>query len=256
MDNHKVIGGSGFISSNAIISPNSLIAPSVRIYGPAVIKAHVILDSNVIIGYPSPVEQSQLKSHLRTGGSFIHGSFDDLLDSFVSTETVIEEGVIIRSGTVIYSGSHIDENADLAHNIMVRENCMIGRDTNVITGAQIMSTVHIGHGCRIAGTLCNRTRVGDCTSMLGHAMHRYKVGVPGLIEPSPKIGNGVIVGREVAIVGDVEIGNFSIVGAGAVVTKSIPSFTIWVGNPAVQVRTRNLEECQELYRKVKSYEGR
>src|SRR5579859_7876711 len=254
MRNDKVTGRrSVFISSKATISPNSLIAPSVQIYGPAIISPHVIIDSNVIIGYPSPVEQSYLKSHLYGLDSVESAAYEELLDSFVSAETVIEKGVVIRAGTVIYSGSYINEKADLAHNIVIRENCKVGRDTNVITGAQVMASVQIGHGCRIAGTLCNRTRVGNCTSMLGHAMHRYKVGVPGHTEPSPKIGNGVVVGREAAIIGDIELGNFSIVGAGAVVTKSVPPYTIWMGNPAVQVGIRNLEECQELKRKVKSY---
>ena len=244
----------GFISPRAVIAKSALCAPSVRVYGPAKIGTKVILGPNVIIGHPSPSEQTQLKSHLQSTRLIGSSAYDDIIDSFVIAETVIEEGTVIRSGTIVYSGTRIAKNADIAHACLIRENSRIGRDTLVVTGTQIMAAVVIGHGCRIAGTLCNRTRVGNCASMLGHAMHRYKVGVPGHIEPAPNIGDGATIGREAAIVGDVEIGNFAIVGAGAVVTKSIPANTIWIGNPATQAGVRKLEEYQELVKKVNSYE--
>lgn len=244
----------GFISPRAVIAENALCAPSVRVYGPARIGANVILGPNVIIGHPSPSEQTRLKSDLQSTRLIGSSAYDEIIDSFVIVETVIEEGTDIRSGTIVYSGTRIAKNADIAHGCLIRENCRIGRDTHVVTGTQIMAAVVIGHGCRIAGTLCNRTRVGNCASMLGHAMHRYKVGVPGHIEPAPNIGDGATIGREAAIVGDVEIGNFAIVGAGAVVTKPIPANTIWMGNPATQAGVRKLEDYQELVRKVNSYE--
>lgn len=244
----------GFISPRSMIAEKVLIAPSVRIYGAVTIGLNVILGPNVIIGHPSPSEQTQLKLRLQTNRLADNRPYDEIIDSFVLSETIIEEETIIRSGTIVYSGTHIDKNVDIAHNCLVRENCNIGRDTQIITGAQIMGSVTIGNGCRIAGTLANRTYVGNGSSMLGHAMHRFKIGVPGHIEFAPKIGKGVLVGRESAIIGGVEIGDFSIVGAGAVITKPIPEKTIWIGNPARQVGIRNLEEYQELVRKVESYE--
>lgn len=248
-------GSFGFISRNAVIGRNCIIAPTSRIFGAALIKDNVVIDHNVVIGYPSPKEQLQVKSLLKSEHFSNDPSFDELWDSWISSPTTIEEGCFIRSGTVIYSGSNIGQNVDVAHNVMIRENSAIGRDTQVITGAQIMASVIIGKGCRIAGTMCNRTEVGNCTSMLGHAMHKFKVGVPGFIEPSPKIGNGVIIGRESSIVGGVTIGDYAIVGAGAVITRSIPSCTIWLGSHAVQVKTRSEEEFLEVLRKVQAYEN-
>jgi acetyltransferase-like isoleucine patch superfamily enzyme len=40
----------------------------------------------------------------------------------------------------------------------------------------------------------------------------------------------------VTILGDVAIGGNSIIGAGSVVTKNIPSGQIWAGNPANMLR--------------------
>lgn len=48
----------------------------------------------------------------------------------------------------------------------------------------------------------------------------------------PIIGDNVDIGSNVVILGDISIGNNSIIGAGSVVTKSIPPNCIVVGNPA------------------------
>lgn len=48
----------------------------------------------------------------------------------------------------------------------------------------------------------------------------------------PTIGNDVIVGAQVVIIGDISIGNNVIIGAGSVVVKDVPSNCIIAGNPA------------------------
>lgn len=53
------------------------------------------------------------------------------------------------------------------------------------------------------------------------------------LTPSPvKIGKNVWIGSDCTILPGVEIGDGAIIGAGSVVTKSIPANTIAVGNPA------------------------
>lgn len=45
-------------------------------------------------------------------------------------------------------------------------------------------------------------------------------------------GGGVKIGAYAIILGDIEIGENAVIGAGAVVTKSIPAGATVVGNPA------------------------
>ncbi|WP_134113736.1 acyltransferase [Hypnocyclicus thermotrophus] len=47
-----------------------------------------------------------------------------------------------------------------------------------------------------------------------------------------KIGNNVWIGHSAHILGGVEIGDNVVIGAGAVVTRNIPPFSVAVGNPA------------------------
>lgn len=52
------------------------------------------------------------------------------------------------------------------------------------------------------------------------------------------IGNDVWIGRSAIILAGVELGNGAVVGAGAVVTKSVPPYGVVAGNPARFIRYR------------------
>ena len=52
----------------------------------------------------------------------------------------------------------------------------------------------------------------------------------------PTIGNNVTLGANVTILGDVKIGDYVTIGAGSVITKSVPDNCVVVGNPARIIR--------------------
>jgi len=56
------------------------------------------------------------------------------------------------------------------------------------------------------------------------------------VGPSPRIGNNVDIGSNVCILGDIEIGDNCIIGAGSVVVKSVPPNSVVVGNPGRVIR--------------------
>lgn len=61
----------------------------------------------------------------------------------------------------------------------------------------------------------------------------------GKTKPKPiKIGNDVWIGTRVIILPDVVIGDGSIIGAGAVVTHSVPEKAVVGGNPAKIIKYR------------------
>jgi len=53
----------------------------------------------------------------------------------------------------------------------------------------------------------------------------------------PIIGTGVIICPHAIIIGNIKIGNYSVIGAGAVVLKDVKSHSVVVGNPAKAIRT-------------------
>ena len=52
------------------------------------------------------------------------------------------------------------------------------------------------------------------------------------------IGNDVWIGTNVLIKSGVSIGDGAVIGMGSVVTKDVPDYEIWAGNPAKRIRTR------------------
>lgn len=97
----------------------------------------------------------------------------------------------------------------------------------------ISKTCKIGPGVKVAhpySTILNAESIGknftciQCTTL----------GVKG--NGRPVIGDNVLLGASVTIIGDVKIGNNVTIGAGAVVVKDIPDNAIAVGNPARIIR--------------------
>ena len=77
--------------------------------------------------------------------------------------------------------------------------------------------------------------------MLGS--HDYEFGdtIPYGIHTTYKnviIDDFVWLGQDVTICGNVHIGEGAIVGAGSVVTKNIPPYQVWAGNPARYIKDR------------------
>lgn len=148
----------------------------------------------------------------------------------VSADVMITGFGVIQIG----SGTTVDRGARLfAHQ---------GR------GLKIGEMVGIGHNSIISAADGGKVRIGD-NSMLGPnvvvvaADHEFaRTDVPmrfqGHVGRDIEIGGDVWIGANCVVVGGVSIGDGSIVAAGAVVTKDIPSRQIWGGVPARFIRDR------------------
>lgn len=121
--------------------------------------------------------------------------------------------------------------------ILIRKmGCHIGKntffgdyvrmDTSYADMIYIGDYTHVTSGCRL---LCHQRDltgycVGDNAASLG-----YKTG-------EIHIGKGVMVGMETIIMPGVTIGDGAIIGAGSIVTRDIPAWTIATGRPARVVK--------------------
>ena len=76
----------------------------------------------------------------------------------------------------------------------------------------------------------NNVTLSDCRLLLHDASTKLALGFSkvGCI----KIGNNVFVGADAIILPNVSIGDYCIIGAGAIVTKDVPTNSVVVGSPA------------------------
>lgn len=100
---------------------------------------------------------------------------------------------------------------------------------------QISYSTRIGYGFKVVhpyATVINAQSIGDNFSCL----HCTTLGAKGKYKPI--IGNNVILGANVLILGGVHIGDNVIIRAGSVVVKDVPENAIVVGNPGRVIKYR------------------
>lgn len=94
------------------------------------------------------------------------------------------------------------------------------------------------HGAR--GTVINpNTVIGNNVSV----RQNTTIGAKGFHDSQkcPRIEDDVTVGPNACVIGDITIGHHSVIGAGAVVVKDVPAYSVVAGNPAKVIRMLNPE---------------
>lgn len=121
----------------------------------------------------------------------------------------IERGARFGDGLTIGNGSGIGANSNIPSAVVIGENVMMGQEVLMFTS--------------------------------NHRTDRLDVpmGAQGFTETKPIIiGNDVWIGARVTVLPGVHIGDGAVVGACSVVTKDIPPYEIWAGNPAHFIKSR------------------
>jgi len=151
--------------------------------------------------------------------------------SYFAHETaVIDEGCVIGEGTKIWHFSH------------VMPNCIIGERCNIGQNVVVSPEVKLGNNVKIQNNVSLYTGV-ECEDdvFLGPSMVFTNVtnprsGVNRRDQYSKTVvKKGASIGANATIVCGHDIGQFAFIGAGAVVTKTVPAYALVVGNPARQI---------------------
>lgn len=113
----------------------------------------------------------------------------------------------------------------------------------------------IGSFCAIGGRLVVRStdhylNYLNIQDYFQRNILKSNISVVGKSKGTTVIGNGVWIGDSVVILGGVHVGNGAVIGAGSVVTKSVPAFAIAVGNPAKVIKYRFEKNKIEFLEKI------
>ncbi|MFZ6051659.1 acyltransferase [Halocola ammonii] len=152
------------------------------------------------------------------------------MDYFAHETAVLDEGCTIGEGTKIWHFSHImkdsvlGENCNIGQNVVVSPGVKLGKNVKVqnnvsiYTGVECEDDVFLGPSCVFTNVINPRSAV--------NRRGQYDKTV---------VRKGASIGANATIVCGNDIGKFAFIGAGAVVTKEIPDYSLWVGNPAKHI---------------------
>ena len=148
---------------------------------------------------------------------------------FAHETAVIDEGCTIGRGTRIWHFSHIMKGA------VIGESCNIGQNVVVSPGVTLGNNVKVQNNVSIyTGVIC------EDDVFLGPSMVFTNITNPrsAVIRRdqyvTTMVRRGASIGANATIVCGNEIGEYSLIGAGTVITKNVKPFALVVGNPGRQ----------------------
>jgi serine acetyltransferase len=130
-------------------------------------------------------------------------------------------------------GTSLGDSVAVEDHCIIEENVRVGPRSRIIYHALICNDSRIGSDCVIGGFVGERSVVGNHCRIFGSLVHRQDdpaIGWDENEEAAPVLGHHILVGFGAVIIGDVEIGDRTVIGAGAIVTKSVPPNSAVVGN--------------------------
>ena len=149
---------------------------------------------------------------------------------FAHETAVIDEGCDIGLGTKIWHFSHIMSNA------VIGKNCNIGQNVVVSPKVILGENVKVQNNVSIySGVICeNDVFLGPSMVFTNVINPRSAIVRRGEYKQT-LVKKGASIGANATIICGNEIGEYALIGAGAVVTKPVLPYALVVGNPSKQI---------------------
>ncbi len=154
----------------------------------------------------------------------------ETLPYFCHETALADAGCDIGQGTKIWHFSHILKGSKIGKNCVIGQNVMIGPDAVVGNHCKIQNNVSLYKGVILEeGVFCG-------PSCVFTNVHTPRARIERKDEfQITHVERGVTIGANATIVCGNRLGAYSLIGAGAVVTKNIKPHALMVGNPAKQI---------------------
>ena len=153
-----------------------------------------------------------------TNNYFVHDS------AIISPDSVIGKNSKIWHFSHIFGSSKIGEKCNIGQNVMIGPNVLIGNrckiqnNVSVYKGITMEDDVFCGPSCVFTNVKTPRAFIDRSQEFI-----------------ATKIQKGASIGANSTIICGIEIGKYSMVAAGAVVTKNVKAYSLVVGSPAKHI---------------------
>ena len=151
---------------------------------------------------------------------------------FSHQSAFIDDGASIGDGTKIWHYSHVMGKASIGKNCSLGQNVFVANNVSIGDGVKIQNNVSIYEGVVLEDYV-----------FCGPSMVFTNVKTPRSKFPrntssdyaTTRVGYGASIGANATIVCGINIGKWSFIAAGAVVTKDVPNYAIMAGVPAKKI---------------------
>jgi UDP-2-acetamido-3-amino-2,3-dideoxy-glucuronate N-acetyltransferase len=149
---------------------------------------------------------------------------------FAHTTACIDEGCEIGEGTKIWHFSHIMPNCKIGENCNIGQNVVVSSDVILGRNVKVQNNVSI-----YTGVICEDDVFLGPSMVFTNVINPRSAIVRKTEYMKTVVCKGASIGANATIVCGNNIGRYSFVGAGAVVTKEVPDYALVVGNPSHQI---------------------
>lgn len=148
---------------------------------------------------------------------------------FIHETACVDEGALIGNNTKIWHFCHVMPNARIGSDCILGQNTFVGSKAEIGDRVKIQNNVSIYDSVILeddvfCGPSCVFTNVVNPRSFVERKSD-YK---------ETRIKKGTSIGANATIVCGVTVGEYALIGAGAVVTKNVKPYALMVGVPALQ----------------------
>ncbi|RXP64576.1 N-acetyltransferase [Lutibacter sp. HS1-25] len=149
---------------------------------------------------------------------------------FAHETAVIDENCEIGSGTKIWHFSHIMSNSKMG------EKCNIGQNVVVSPGVVLGTNVKVQNNVSIySGVICQDDVFLGPSMVFTNVINPRSAIIRKDEYKQTLVKKGASIGANATIICGNEIGEYAMIGAGAVVTKPVLPYALVVGNPSKQI---------------------
>lgn len=147
-------------------------------------------------------------------------------EAFIHENAIVEEGATVGAKTRVWAFAHILAGAVIGEDCNVCDHVFIENDVTLGDRVTVKCGVYLWDGICLADDVF----VGPNATFTNDVLPRSKQYPESFSRTN--IDRGVSIGANATILPNLRIGSNAMVGAGAVVTSSVPPNAIVVGNPA------------------------
>mgnify|MGYP006075234587 CR=1 FL=1 len=149
---------------------------------------------------------------------------------FIHESSYIDENVLIGEGTKIWHFSHVLPNCEIGKNCSLGQNVVVGPNVSIGDNVKLQNNVSVYEGVTLedgvfCGPSCVFTNVNNPRSEIIRKDEYRKTIVK----------RGASIGANATIICGHDLGEYSFIAAGAVVTKEVPAYALMAGTPARRI---------------------